>query len=94
MQKEGCKALQIFGWKRRRVMEVGTLVKVVDNVSGHEFRIGETVKFRGGVGQDEFEYLDGSDYWFLVPEDYNLLGCTEDGSAFYKCKKCGEECEE
>lgn len=41
-------------------------------------------------------YMPEPDYWDCEDDghEYKLLGCTEDGAAFYKCKKCGEECEE
>lgn len=41
-------------------------------------------------------YMPEPDCWDCEDDghDYKLLSCTEDGSAFYKCLECGEECEE
>ena len=54
-------------------MEIGTLVKIIDNNSGHEFSIGEVVRYVGELADDEFEHLDCSDYWFVGPEDYEII---------------------
>lgn len=54
-------------------MEVGTLVKVVDNINNHGFSIGEVVRYVGGPGEDGFEYVDGSDFWFMEPEEYEVI---------------------
>lgn len=52
--------------------EVGKEYRVIGNSNGHGFKIGEVIRlissFDSG-GECRAEYLDGSDYWYMVAED-------------------------
>lgn len=53
-------------------LEVGKEYRVIGNSNGHEFKVGDVVRITGGAdGADEYtaEYLDGSDYWYVVAKD-------------------------
>lgn len=55
--------------------EKGQKVKVVDCLHGHEFPIGTVVIcVSQEIGSScEFEYLSGSDYWWMEPEEYEII---------------------
>mgnify|MGYP005817846563 CR=1 FL=1 len=60
----------------RIMAEEGQRVKVVDCSHGHGFPIGETVICTFASTQDtfgRFEYLDGSDFWGMEPEEYEII---------------------
>lgn len=43
-----------------------TYVILNNDFSGHDFPVGEHVVFKGEQGMcNRFEYLDGSDYWYV-----------------------------
>lgn len=52
---------------------VGTLVQVIANYLGHEFSIGEIVVRVDEDDEGRFDYLDGSDYWYLSPDEYEIV---------------------
>lgn len=54
--------------------EVGQKVKVVDRLYGHDFPIGSVVVCTAvcNIGW-RFDYEDGSDFWFMEPEEYVIL---------------------
>ena len=52
---------------------VGTRVQVIANSSGHEFSIGEIV-VRTDDDESCFDSLDGSDFWYLDPDEYEIVG--------------------
>ena len=54
--------------------EVGQKVKVVDCLYGHDFPIGSVVVCTEVYNTYvRFEYLDGSDFWGMKPEEYVIL---------------------
>lgn len=53
-------------------LEVGKEYRVIGNSNGHEFKVGDVVRItRAADAEDEYtaEYLDGSEYWYVVAED-------------------------
>jgi hypothetical protein len=52
---------------------VGTRVRVIANHSRHEFSIGEIVVRTGEYNEGRFDYLDGSDFWYVSPRDYEIV---------------------
>jgi hypothetical protein len=53
---------------------VGTRVQVIANYSGHEFPIGEIVVRVDEDDECRFDSLDGSDFWYLDPDEYEIVG--------------------
>ncbi|QOV08287.1 YorP-like protein [Bacillus phage Kirov] len=52
--------------------EVGEVVRIINDLNGHLFEIGQLVKvkalhYHGGVASAES--LDGEDYWYLNEDD-------------------------
>lgn len=51
--------------------------KVIANKGGHEFRIGEVVRFSHDDGDESLSlvcyHLDGSDYWYMYPEELEVI---------------------
>lgn len=53
-------------------IEVGKEYRVIGNSNGHEFKVGDVVRITGAAdAEDEYtaEYLDHSDYWYVVAKD-------------------------
>lgn len=54
-------------------LEEGKEYRVIANTGGHEFEIGEIVRFMYDDGDDDIQlacqYLDGHDYWYMNPEE-------------------------
>lgn len=48
--------------------KVGDKARVIDNTVSHGFPIGEVVKF---AGYNKWEYLDGHDFWFINPDNFD-----------------------
>ena len=53
---------------------VGTRVRVIANSLGHKFSIGEIVVRVDEDDEDRFDSLDGSDFWYLDPDEYEIVG--------------------
>lgn len=53
----------------------GQKVKVVDCLYGHDFPIGSVVVCTevGNITGGCFDYEDGSDFWWMEPEEYVIL---------------------
>lgn len=51
----------------------GDLVKITDRTSGHEFQIGENVRFVTYDGCYMFEHLDKRDFWWVAPSDFEVI---------------------
>lgn len=52
--------------------EVGDIVEVIDNVTGHYFEIGDKVRVRSIFNDgtiDSCEHLDKSDHWYVDNEE-------------------------
>lgn len=62
--------------------KIGDICEVVKDVNGHEFEIGEHVRIVEVRPDDEdypededykAEKLDGSDYWYVIDEELELV---------------------
>lgn len=56
--------------------KVGDKVRIIGNMSGHGFLDGEVVMIsekQGHKGRYKTEFLDGSDYWFIVDADFEPI---------------------
>lgn len=57
-------------------MKEGTKVKVLANITGHEFKIGEIVVRRYGSLEDEGNlgfYSEENGLWYMSPEEYKVI---------------------
>lgn len=52
---------------------VGTRVQVIANSSEHEFSIGEIVVRVDEDDECRFDSLDGSDFWYVSPDEYEIV---------------------
>ena len=52
---------------------VGTRVRVIDRLHGHDFSIGKVVVRTDEEDADRFDSLDGSDSWYLGPSEYEIV---------------------
>lgn len=56
-------------------LEVDNYYRIIRNdISGHEFPIGELVVFKEHCGVcNRFEYEDGSDYWYVHEDEVEYV---------------------
>ena len=52
---------------------VGTCVRVIASYFWHEFSIGEIVVRVDEDDEGRFDSLDGSDYWYVHPDEYEIV---------------------
>lgn len=58
------------------VYEIGEIVEIIDNVTGHEFAEGQHVRIVDVDSKGEVqsaESLDGEDYWYIANEDIKKI---------------------
>lgn len=58
-------------------MKEGTKVKVVQQLSGHDFEIGEIVERRVGPYEDSETigfFSETAGIWYMTPEEYEVVG--------------------
>lgn len=53
---------------------VGTRVRVTASYFGHGFPIGEIVVRVDEDDKCRFDFLDGSDFWYVHPVEYEIVG--------------------